>query len=278
MHRRIAFALIALTFALAPAVLRAGEEEMETKRPKLPETLYSGEIVGLEETSFRIRPWDPKLPARLTVTASGATRYFRQSKGGRDEIKPGEVVLVVETKRKTPKLPRPKDETEEQRLARVEQEKELQREALKKPGMALGVLRLWQAPPQAGISAEDILTGRILLRGALGYFEGFRAGSQNAPRNDNPVTVGVVKSTKPLVLTVGEEDKAFRTEDETIWVTHTAIKPDDLKKEKTVLIHSPTPPGADGTLQALLIAVCPEPNRGPAHQRKLILRDRKAKN
>jgi hypothetical protein len=278
MKRRITLASVLSLSLFLPALagIDLGSKKDEAKNPEIPKTVYTGEIVGLEETSIRIRPWSAKLPSRLTVTASAATRYFKQDRGGKGSLKPGELVLIVEDPRKLPRILRPKDETEEQRVARQEQEKALQREAALKPGSARGVLRLWTATGEK-VSPEDDLTGRILLEGSRGYFEGNSQGGVNQPGKGTKHHVGIVKSAKPLVVKIGEDERQFNTYDETVWVTHSSIKPEELRKDKTILVHSPTEPGADGTIQALLIAVCPEPERSPKQQRKLIIRDQGGK-
>jgi len=311
MPRAFPVCLLALAAAalLLPDLARAGDplglggKKRQEKR-QTPRDFVHGEIAALEENTFRLRPWDPDLPGRLLVLPSATTGYRRQERGGQKDLKPGDLVALIEEPRDYPRLPSSATETPEERKVREARESALKAEVDAQPGRLRAVLQLWpeaiperdargedEEKPDAGerrrreAPAEDEAEPRVrgrggpvvraLLFGAAGHFRGKNRGGTDRPRGDNPVLVGTVKTVNPLVAVVGKRELTFRPQRDTVWLRHPAIKPDELRKSKTVLVLAEAPPGADATLQAKLVVVTPEPLRSAQQQRKLILRDRR---
>lgn len=288
MTRRSLLPLLA-ALACVPGAVQAQDPnsvEPETQRNR---TVFLGEITDLEETSFRMKPWHHKLPSRIQVTASSATRYLRQVDGSRERLQPGDAVLVVEDRRPAVVLKPKRDENSDEREARMAKQAELRAEAAAKPGNARAVLRLWAA--QGELTADDEKLAASLLAAANGRFDGRARGSVPRPGKGEPRWLGVVKSVKPLTITVHSvsrpdkdedepkvKERVFETYRETVWLDHLPGKPEDLKKGKTVTVRTATPLGADGTIQALTITQCVEPNRSPERERRLILRERKRRD
>jgi hypothetical protein len=303
MRPYLACTLLAVaTLAVGVRALAQDEPEKPEEEAKKPKLAYTGEITDLEASSFRIKPWDPNLPKRVQVTAGQSTRYFRQDECKRDDVKPGDFVFIVEQAREKPYIRPKKDETPDERAAREAKLKEMAEEIAKKPGKPLVVIRLWPAG-DADVTPELRASASALYLGAHGFMQGFSRGSVNVPKGHAPRTVGIVKSVRPLVVSAYKrdedeetnsrsffkpikapvkktdqekvkEDFAFDPQDKTVWVHLLPMKPEQLKKGHTVVVQTPTPIGADGTLQALLIAECPQPYVPPKQERKLILRER----
>lgn len=281
---RLRACLAALPLLLALPLCRAAAQPDPEPGPDGPgdslarlKIAFVGEITDLAETSFKIRPWAPTDPSRIQVTATAETRYLKQEKAGRSMLHPGDLVLVIEDPREAPSLRPKKDETPDEKAAREAKLKELRAEFAKQPIPARAILRLGPAGEEAP-TLKDQATANALLLAARGYFKGQRSGGVNAPRDNGPRTLGIVKETQPLKVAVRKRERVFETYGETLWIDHAARRPEDLRKGDTVLVQSVAPVGADGTLQAVLIAECPKPRLSPRQQRQLILRERKTKD
>jgi hypothetical protein len=291
--------LLAVGSLLSAAWVGAGDIfglDKKKQRRKPPANVLSGEITSLSETSFQIKPWDPTQPRRVLVTATPATVYVRQERGSAKDVKAGDLLALVEEPRDYPRISPAPNETSEQRRERETREKALKAEVDAQPARLRAVLRLWPGalegdttePASAGgrgerrdeADADKRGAGRVsevveaLLHGAAGHFRGERRGGVNPPGPRNAVAVGTVKALNPLTVSQGEKEPVFRPQGETVWLRHTPIRPEDLRKGKTVLIRAVAAPGADGAVQAVLIAVVPEPIRTPQQERKIILRER----
>jgi hypothetical protein len=78
----------------------------------------------------------------------------------------------------------------------------------------------------------------------------------------------------PLTLRTANGARVFTPHDDMLLIHPAETKPETLKRGQTVLVHSVTGPTADGSLQAMLVAVSPKPRIKPRQQRRLILRER----
>lgn len=258
------------TPAAAPASGTAAPSDADADPPVVVQKT-TGEITDLAERSFRIRPWKPELPARIQVTATPATRYFKQSRGKPRDVQVGDLVLVV---------PEEAPVRHEKSFYVVLRPNSKPVPPEKTPE-ARGVIRLWKVGTESvsaeSVSAEDRRNARVLLEGALPFFKGGNEGGINAPAKKEKLYTGVVTSLQPMRVQTVRGVKEFKLDDDTLVVNHSEIKPDTLKKGQTVVIRSPTKPGADASLQADLIAVCPEPEIGSKTTGKILQREKKRK-
>lgn len=231
----------------------------------------TGEITDLAERSFRIRPWHYQLPARIQVTATPATRYFKQSEGKPRDVQVGDLVLVV-----------PEE-------APIRHEKSFyvllkpngRPDPPKKTPEARAVIRLWNVGKEKigpdAVSQEDRRNAHVLLQGASPYFVGGNQGGIDRPVKKEKLYTGVVTSLSPMAVQTANGVQEFRLDDDTLVVNHQEIKPDALNKGETVIVRSPTKAGADASLQADLVAVCPKPDIGARSMGKLLSREKKRK-
>lgn len=274
--------IAALALLLALPLCRAGaqtdpQDEGPGEDLRRRKIAFVGEITDLEETSFRIRPWDPRDPNRIQVTASPETRYLKQEKSGRGMLKPGDLVLVIEDPHRAPEVKRKKNETPDEKAAREAKQRELLAEFRKKPIPMRAILRLWPAADGAP-TLDDVGRSNALLLASRGYFRGIQAGGVNPPGDRTPRVLGIVKAVRPLTVEVKGRERVYDAYNETLWIDHLPRRPEDLRKGDTVLIQTAAPLGADGTVQATLIAECPKPRISPKIERRLILRERRSKD
>lgn len=256
--------------AAAPSTGAAAQPGTDADPPVQIERT-SGEITDLAERSFRIRPWKPELPARIQVTSTPATRYFKQSRGKPRDVQVGDMVLVVPEE--APIRP--------EKSFYVVLRPNSKPVPPEKTPEARGVIRLWKVGTEKvgpeSVSAEDRRNARVLLDGALPFFKGGNEGGINAPDKKEKLYTGVVISLQPMRVQTANGVKDFKLDDDTLVINHSEIKPDALKKGQTVVIRSPTKAGADASLQGDLIAVCPEPEIGSKTLGKILQREKKRK-
>ncbi|HEU4753444.1 MAG TPA: hypothetical protein VFU47_10095, partial [Armatimonadota bacterium] len=82
-------------------------------------------------------------------------------------------------------------------------------------------------------------------------------------------------AVEPLTVQAAKRQLQFQTDGDLLVVEHREIRPEALKKGQTVTVETESAPGADATVQALTIAVSPEPHLSAKQQRKLIQRERR---
>lgn len=234
----------------------AGDEAQVAPRRHLT----GGEIASLSEDSFQIRPWEVRLPRRLQVMATGSTVYYHQKSGTVKDLKAGDFVLVV-----FEKAPSKDDEPDSAADSRASKPS--------RPPSIRAVLRLAE-PPVAAVSAQDRDRARALLQAARPFFKGKRRGGSAKPEVRSGTMLGTLASVEPFVLTAGDRPRPYRLKAETLVINHLKLTPGDLKKGHSVIVQSGAKPGADGTIQALLVAVSPKPRLNPRWERKLMLREK----
>jgi hypothetical protein len=172
--------------------------------------LVSGEITDLAPGSFRIRPWNPRLPRRVLVTPAPDARYGALGLIRRRDLRTGDRVLAVE-------------ETDPVPPAEARDEGGVPGVSLRAAGKRVGngrlraVLRVAPAEDAALAAPGDAFGGR-LLTAARGFFKGFRRGGTNPPDARTLETPGVVESTEPLRLRVAGEVREFRVQGSTLFI------------------------------------------------------------
>ncbi len=252
----------------APSAPAAGADAPE---PPVLVHAIRGEITDLAASSFKIRPWQYQLPARLLVTAAPGTRYLKQSEGKQRDLQVGDLALVVpEEAPLHPKKP-----------FYVVRKPNRQQDPPKKIPEARAVLRLWHTdvadPKPDSVSADDRRNAHVLLDGAAPLFRGVNRGGVDRPVKKEKVFTGIVTALQPLSIQTASGIQEFRVVGDTLIVTHTEIKPETLKRGETVMIRSPEKPGADASVQASLIAVCARPEVSPVVMGRLLSREKHRK-
>jgi hypothetical protein len=160
-----------------------------------PKNIVMGEITELAESSFRIRPWAPRLPRRLQVLATPETRYFRHQEGKVRDLKVGELALVVAEKVPGAKRERDSEGPEKtEKAAKVSKEplpaKEPGKAEPVKPPTARAVVRFWELAGKE-VTQQDRLMALTLLRGAIPFFKGARRGGMDPPGKQTRQVIGV---------------------------------------------------------------------------------------
>lgn len=219
-----------------------------------------GEITELSEARLQVRPWNPNLPRRMVVSAATGARYYEQKVGSLKDVQVGDLVLV------TPARTQPEGSSTEQKKSRKTRPQG-------QPVPARAVIRFWPAGAGEGDRALQSRAAVSLFQGALPFFKGRARGGVGPPAKGTPLIVGVVTTLEPLTVETEKQSRVFTTDEDVLVVNHLPLKPEALKRGHTVLALSDTTAGADGAVEAEILARCPEPRLTGKAMQKFIRRE-----
>lgn len=269
-HARTSWLITLLLLVTVAAPLPALPQRADSDPDEAPDTGFtaSGEIQKSEEATLTLRPWQPRLPARLAVRTSARTRVVRQKKGRRADLAVGELVLVVEQ-------PLSKSEKEQRQQDTPVRKQGKKKKTLRRTARARAVLRYWKAD-HSPTSPASRQIARALLEGARPYFRGDGRGSSRGAADDARMVLGAVTSLEPFTVRSTNRIVEYTVTNDTLVVTHTPVSLSSLKRGENILVQSPDPPATGEAVQAALVAVTPRPRLKVEQKRRLILRDRRA--
>ena len=264
--RLAAILLLAATAAPLPAVPKSTEPDADNT----PDTGFtaSGEIQQLEGTALTLRPWQPRLPARLSVKTTTQTRVVRQTKGRSADLAVGELVLVVEE-------PPTKNEKDKRRQDAQARKRSKTKAPPRRAARARVVLRCWKAD-SAVANPTNRQIAKALLEGARPLFRGEGRGGLHGSGDDARLVLGAVTHLEPLTVRSAKRVVEYSVTDDTLVVNHAPVALSSLKRGENVLVQSAGAPATGEAVQAAVVAVTPRPRLKADQQRRLILRDRRA--
>jgi hypothetical protein len=267
-HRWLAAFLLLATAAAAP--LAAPPEGTDADPDDSPDTGFtaSGEIRELENASLTLRPWQPRLPARLAVKTSSRTRFLRQKKGRRSDLAVGELVLVVEE-------PPNKSEKDLRRQAAEVRKQSKTKTLPRRAARARAVVRCWKAE-STDVNPENRQIARALLEGARPFFRGEGRGGARPPGEETRLVLGAVTNLEPFTIRSAKRVVEYSITSDTLVLNHAPIALASLKRGENILVQSADAPPTGEAVQAAVVAVTPRPRLKLEQQRRLILRDRRA--
>jgi len=262
--------LAALLLLAAVAPLAALPEGPEADPDDSPDTGFtaSGEIRQLESAELTLRPWQPRLPARLAVKTSARTRFLRQNKGRRADLAVGELVLVVEE-------PPNKSEKDQRRQAAEMRKQSKTKGTPRRAARARAVVRCWKAD-NADVNPQNRQIARALLEGARPFFRGEGRGGVRPPGEESRLVLGAVTNLEPFTIRSAKRVVEYSVTNDTLVLNHAPITLASIKRGENVLVQSADAPPAGEAVQAAVVAVTPRPRLKLEQQRRLILRDRRA--
>jgi hypothetical protein len=258
------FALVVAPLLAAPATPQNPERDDPTEMTAASGgRAVVGEIVRHETGRLRLRPWNPRLPARLDVTSHAGTRYLEQRKGEIESLRLRDLVLVVSRGGRS----------EEEASAPKRRGKLASRkgEAPEAAARARVILRLWQARG-SDVSPEDQQLARALLAGSLPLW---RRGGRGGVEGLGKLSLGVVTSTRPLTLRLEDGARQFTVPEGTPVIEHPESEPDALRKGRTVMVQGEGRVAEGESVRARVIALCSKPKLRVDQQRRFILRERR---
>lgn len=260
-----------LLLATAVSLQAAPPEGTDADPDEAPNSGFtaSGEIRQLEGAALTLSPWQPRLPSRLTVKTTARTRVVRQKKGKYTDLTVGELVLVVE------ELPN-KDEKDQRRQAAAARKKNKVQATPRRVARARMVVRCWRAD-STETTPENRQIARSLLEGARPLFRGEGRIGARTPGEDGRLVLGSVTSIEPFTIRSAKRVVEYAVNKETLVVSHEPVSWSSLKRGENVQVQSATAPPEGEAVQAAVVAITPRPRLKLDQQRRLILRDRRAR-
>jgi hypothetical protein len=258
--------LLAATVSPLAAPLDSAENDPEDS----PDTGFtaSGEIRQLEDAALTLRPWQPRLPSRLSVKTTARTRVLRQQKGRRTDLAVGELVLVVEE-------PPNKSEKDQRKQAAEARKKSKAKAPPLRAARARAVLRCWRGD-SAEPNAANRQIARALLESARPFFRGEGRDGVRAPGDETRLVLGSVTHLEPFTVKTSKRVVEYSVTNDTLVVNHAPVPWTALKRGENVLVQCADAPPPGEPVQAAVVAITPRPRLKLDQQRRLILRDRRS--
>lgn len=270
--------LLFITSCAAAGLLAGGLRAQEPQegpqvplieRSPVPARPMSGEIMEIRPDRLVLRPWNSAMPRRVEVLPTPETRWFWQERGGYEELRAGDLVLVVPPRSfgkrsEEASPPAPKGTAPPPIGATTERHAESVKSTI--------VLRYWPLGDRRP-REEERRDARTLLQAAGPYFKGTSRGSVIRPRDDADVLIGRVLTPEPLVIRSGKRTLAVERGRGAMLIANRPSAMSEMKRGETLFITCTEGPAAE-QVRPLLACRAPKSELRGKALRRFLLREK----